>query len=276
MISFIEAEENSWSYDESLNWKVDFCIWILKLDGLKFPPFTHHSDGNCMLRNVGLDEETWHSWLEKVVASQDPCLLGATTPEECQTKLEEHLESFRRAKVALKLKISESNERERMERSLSTHLRQYELAAAKIAPFCGRCDPPNLWTGKSDVGNLLWTLWEQYVREYEEESFEYWQNNYEAPEMQSPWSSIVESLRDFFFSNQRNKRKLFWELKKYQKYFSSLNIYKVRYLSPVELPITPNSIIVSLDSEDRTGRKYYDRVLSATKSLVELASDSGR
>jgi hypothetical protein len=49
---------------------VDFCIWVLEVDGLHVPPFDQHPEGDGSLRAAGLDAEAWQSWLTRVVNLQ--------------------------------------------------------------------------------------------------------------------------------------------------------------------------------------------------------------
>src|SRR5690349_16451644 len=57
---------NSWHYSMGGQPTVDFCLWILQVDGLRVPPFDQHPDGDGSLRAVGLTAEDWQSWLLRV------------------------------------------------------------------------------------------------------------------------------------------------------------------------------------------------------------------
>lgn len=61
---------NTWVFREDFSREIDFCIWILEVDGLHVPPFDQHPDGDGSLRAVGLDGEGWQSWLVRVVDLQ--------------------------------------------------------------------------------------------------------------------------------------------------------------------------------------------------------------
>jgi hypothetical protein len=56
-------QKSSFIIHEAFSPEVDFAIWLLELDGLQVSPFDQHTAGNCLLRNQGLTEESWMSWL---------------------------------------------------------------------------------------------------------------------------------------------------------------------------------------------------------------------
>src|SRR5260370_11614262 len=61
---------DSWTFSGGFNMTVDFCIWVLEVDGLHVPPFDQHPEGDGSLRAAGLDAEAWQSWLMRVVNLQ--------------------------------------------------------------------------------------------------------------------------------------------------------------------------------------------------------------
>ena len=68
----------SWTYSSGFNAAIDFCIWILEIDGMHIPPFDLHSEGNGSLRAKGLDANNWQAWFTRVVTSQDQRQAPAT------------------------------------------------------------------------------------------------------------------------------------------------------------------------------------------------------
>lgn len=75
MISLSRGIEQPWDLSQGSNRKVDFCIWVLQVDGLQFHPFTRHASGNRIFQELGLDVQTWTTWVRNVVASQSNRLL---------------------------------------------------------------------------------------------------------------------------------------------------------------------------------------------------------
>jgi hypothetical protein len=60
----------SWVYRFGFT-QVDFCLWVLEVDGLQVPPFDRHSAGDGNLQTIGLDQRGWQSWLVQVVTLQE-------------------------------------------------------------------------------------------------------------------------------------------------------------------------------------------------------------
>lgn len=271
----LEIAKNSWSYNEDFNLKIDFCIWTLKLDGLHVPPFDKHPEGNRVLRDVGLDAEAWRAWFAKVVATQDPLLLGSKTYEEQQERIKAYLTSMRAAKSQLKLKINEQAERTWLENHLLNQNQQYQLAAARAEPFCRRCEPPNIWLGNPEVGELLWDLWQHYLIMREEESFkqfEQWQQAEQMSGMRKLWQGVLNSWRGVLNGSQHAANKLYRELQQYHTRLATLNIYQVDYPAAVEYLVPPVSLILPVGNGKRYSDAYRKRVLNGAESLAALSS----
>lgn len=69
------TEEIPWGFHIGFNIMVDFCVWVLEIDGLHVPPFDRHPDGNGTLRARGMDASAWQEWVAMVVATQDQRLI---------------------------------------------------------------------------------------------------------------------------------------------------------------------------------------------------------
>ena len=67
-----------WSWSADLNAALNFCVWVLLVDGLHAPPFDRHPAGDGRLRAVGLDPAGWRAWLEAVLNAQ--AQLATATP----------------------------------------------------------------------------------------------------------------------------------------------------------------------------------------------------
>lgn len=272
------TQQNSWSYDEDFNLKIDFCIWVLKVDGLHVPPFDKHSEGNRVLTNLGLEAEAWHSWLLKVVATQDPYFLDTGTREEYIAWAESDLAVLQKAKSLGKLNIDEY-EYQRRENKIIARIQKYHLAAEIADPFCRSCDPPGIWMGNSEVGKILWDLWQSYQEMWEEKNTlwveEYIEDQEKREQMSGInqfWHSLIEAGSSFFDRKRHRKYQLYKKLKQYGNCLDTLNIYEVDYPFPVEYLVPPGSIIISVAKGERDTDTYSQRVLQATKNLANLTN----
>ncbi|MDQ6659616.1 MAG: hypothetical protein M3Z24_01470, partial [Chloroflexota bacterium] len=59
--------KDPWCYRIDLNDGVNFCIWILMIDGLRVPPFDHHPEGRGFLQEIGLISKNWQEWFNTVL-----------------------------------------------------------------------------------------------------------------------------------------------------------------------------------------------------------------
>ena len=114
---------NSWTFSYGFNMMVDFCTWVLEVDGLHVPPFDQHSEGDGSLRAAGLDAEAWQSWLMRV--------------------------------VNLQYEQQQAHQRPRTD-PLNP---QFDLRSVLIPEAL---NPPIAWTGNDAVRSRLAELWAQY------------------------------------------------------------------------------------------------------------------
>ena len=77
-----EQKEPLGIHESDLNLKIDFCVWVLEVDGLRIPPFDKHQGGNKLLQAEGFNADTWREWISRVVATQDLRLSVLQKPEE--------------------------------------------------------------------------------------------------------------------------------------------------------------------------------------------------
>ena len=64
------GSRDTWTLSEDAHPQVDFCVRMLRRDGLRVPPFDAHPDGDGSLRALGLTAEMWRGWLEALVQAQ--------------------------------------------------------------------------------------------------------------------------------------------------------------------------------------------------------------
>jgi hypothetical protein len=58
---------DSWTFGTSTDLTIDFCVWVLQVDGLRVAPFDRHPDGDGRLRDIGLNETDWRVWFAEMV-----------------------------------------------------------------------------------------------------------------------------------------------------------------------------------------------------------------
>ncbi|HLO89436.1 MAG TPA: hypothetical protein VK203_31115 [Nostocaceae cyanobacterium] len=264
--------KQSWSYDAYFNPHIDFCVWVLKKDGIRFAPFNQHPEGDGKLRDAGLKPEAWFTWFNKVVATQNPILLSPKNVTEYQAMIERNLISLREAKAHINLKIDEASERARLESQMHQHVQQYQLAANQAAPFLKNSEPPTVWQGSATIKTLLWELWHDYQNIREEESFQDWVKTQQD-------ISIFERIRQSIFEHWQNinnilngslfgSLRLYQNLQKYSHILPTLNVYKIHYPGVIEYTVPPTSIIISNQNGVPYTNLYRQSVLRTVKTLV--------
>jgi hypothetical protein len=67
---FLRGTKNPWYWSADFDLGVNFCIWVLTVDGLHVPPFDRHPEGDGSLQGAGLEPESWRSWLTTVIARE--------------------------------------------------------------------------------------------------------------------------------------------------------------------------------------------------------------
>lgn len=170
--------EDSFFFDVTTNTNpmVDFCVWVLEIDGLKVAPFDQHPDGDGSLRAAGLTAHDWQSWLRQI------CLLtgrrlGWHTPN-IQVEVEQQVANDEAAIAQIRPQILQvhpeldpaSIDLGVVERKRTAFLewreQQYNIAAALIPQLLGISElpeqsfnPVDHWRGHPDVKAYLGNLW---------------------------------------------------------------------------------------------------------------------
>lgn len=141
---------------EDFNIYIDFCVWVLQVDGLNVPPFDKHKKGNKILQNQGLTPDRWQEWIIKVVTTQD---LRLAVIQDPQTWIEQQLKS------QLKLldwelqgkteQIDTAALRSSLEQQVTQLIEECEKIIARSGIFSYESIPPDVWTDDSNVQKLL-------------------------------------------------------------------------------------------------------------------------
>src|SRR5579884_2820571 len=115
---------DSWFYRMGFDLMIDFCVWVLEMDGLQVIPFDQHPDGDGSLRAAGMTAEDWQVWFLQMIRQR----------EEFQQALQ------RRAPTD-----------------------PLNLPADRTTrPFPEFRPPASAWKGNNSVSERLNALWEQY------------------------------------------------------------------------------------------------------------------
>ena len=235
-----EQQEPLGINESDLNLKIDFCVWVLEVDGLRIPPFDKHQGGNKLLQAEGFNADTWREWLSRVVATQDLRLSVLQKPEEwieMMIKSRNITASYEELDID-KLRASLAQEVSLMSQQ---NPKLIELAQS----FSWTSIPPEIWTGESNIGDILQKLWEDYLR--------------------APRRGASRSHVNFEFYD---------ELQKYRDHLSYLHIYPVDYPTPVEYIVPPAAIILSLANGTAGSSVYCQSVLRAARQLADINGSS--
>jgi hypothetical protein len=148
------GEENPWFCHTETDKNVDFCLWVLEVDGLRAPPFESHSQGNGILRAAGLDEESWQEWVKELIRRND---------QSSYTAQKQSVQAANEAFRALQVKAGSPNDphSEILRDYMQTHpyeLTQLLTQARQAQPdlfFPKRILPLEVWSGSPEVGKRL-------------------------------------------------------------------------------------------------------------------------
>jgi hypothetical protein len=268
-----EEEEIPWNCHMDVNSHVDFCIWILEIDGLSVPPFNLHPEGDRTLQNHGLNAESWQAWLAKVIATQDPCLrsdvanihmanMQAKTVEYISSSQDMIKQFVERGLVSQEYanqidwsRVSIQYE-SLIERSQILAEQRYHQAVEELGDLLTnknvtpakvwKLPPPELWDGALEVGERLQELWQHYLATSQRSKYSFEQ---------------FEHLDSLPFS----------ELQQYKEYFDYLIIHIVYYPEPVEHLLPPHTIVVSRTTELCDIEDLRVRTLRAAERLALIS-----
>jgi hypothetical protein len=67
---FRTDSDDRWQWSADVFPPLDFCVRVLRHDGLAVAPFDLHPDGDRCLRERGLEAETWRTWVAAVVSAR--------------------------------------------------------------------------------------------------------------------------------------------------------------------------------------------------------------
>ena len=218
---------------------LDFCLWVLQVDGLRVPPFDQHPDGDSSLRAIGMTAPDWQSWFLRVI-----------DPEQRKRDIQQ----LQQQSLLEYLKISGEPDLE--------HLRQrYQAEQLKISKDPPLPSPPEFhfnhasWRGNNTVRNRLIELHKQYkhVSDHHEQL-----------------CADVSRARDK--EERRSGTHLYDELKPYSTRITSFSVYFIVYEYPLDYLVFPATLLMTVQDGQPGPQEYRERVLVA----AELAARPGR
>ncbi|MDJ0712860.1 MAG: hypothetical protein QNJ54_01410 [Prochloraceae cyanobacterium] len=243
------SDEAPWGVSEGFSLDIDFCIWVLEVDGLQVPPFNKHPDGNRVLRAKGMEAKSWKTWVKTVALLLDQRLNWHV--EDIETSLEESQESFdRMASNAAMGDIDRSQQRMGLASYYTWKEQQYQQAIAAAREVYSGSDltwgaqvPPELWNGSPAVKVALKELWQQYL-------------------------SIGCKEREWSRDSTTDK---FWKvLKPYATKIPALELHFVAYPAAVEYVVPPVSAILSFTNRPPENDVLKESVLRAVEVLAQF------
>jgi hypothetical protein len=236
-----ELEDTLHLFHDIFTLKIDFCIWILLLDGLSVFPFTQHPKGNRMLQKLGLNSESWFAWMKRVVNTRDQRLTRTKTNLPPQAYVEEAMALYQvQAKQGKKIDLAAK--RVRTEKIVYGY---FELEAS-VYPFGWESPPADVWAGERKIGEALKELWQEYLELVEEEG---------RGTAQSGRFGLPEEL--------------FQQLNRVCQDLFCLHIYQVEYPYPVGCAVPPNAILLSSACGAAGSSNYCKIALGAAESLIQ-------
>ncbi|MGF1490006.1 MAG: hypothetical protein ACFBSE_23205 [Prochloraceae cyanobacterium] len=170
--------------DFGFNSAIDFCIWVLELDGLLSRPFNQHLRGNGLLSKQGMDRSSWKNWLATVVALQDPILTSEAMIASKRSFMNDRLTDVEKIIAELKKHLEwadEPDDRDNQMYNLAIQIeslqRQYQaaLSAVKHLPenpsyYLDR--PFAAFLGSKTIKQSLAGLWQEYKKICQKERIE--------------------------------------------------------------------------------------------------------
>lgn len=278
-VSELEKLESCWACGISGDGDINFCVWVLQIDGLSIPSFSHHSDGDHSLQNQGLNAESWQSWLARVVATKHPYLdchvpnIQAKVAEEISSKeweINKYVELIKTLPddanyVDLKRTLPDdatqedwSRFRASIQRRLINSEQQYQQAVRQLGDIPRNVTPPELWNGVPAVREQLTELWQRYKVICEQSQVALWE------------TLTPQGVARHFHERYSN---VSWsDLEQYQSRLNALMFYVVEYPEPIEYIVPPISILISQPEWKCENEDLRSRTLSAAERLANLST----
>lgn len=228
---------NSWHYSQGSEPAVDFCLWVLQVDGLQVPPFDHHPEGDGSLRALGLTADDWQTWF-----------LRALDPAQRKRDVEQ----LRQIHMAEYLKLAQEPDLE--------HLgRRHQAEFLKISTEPPLPPPPEFhsyhasWAGSTAINHKLIELEKQYKQI--------------ANQRQALVSTVEIALHQKEVTRKAATR-LYDDLKPYHNRIPPLNICLAAYEYPLDYIVAPALLLITVQEGQPGLQEFRERVLAAVAELA--------
>lgn len=226
---------DSWRYRQGSDPTIDFCLWVLQVDGLHVPPFDQHPEGDGSLRSLGLTADDWQTWFLHVL---DP------------TRREQDVEQLRQLHIAEYLKISKEPDMEHLKR-------RYQAGSLHISTDPPLPPPPEFhhyqasWHGSIAIKNKLIELEKQYKQV--------------TGSLHEPRENVERALQR---AEQKAATRLYDDLKPYHNRIPPLNIYLATYEYPLDYLVPPAILLITIQEGQPGLQEFRERVLAAVAELA--------
>ncbi|MBO0779967.1 MAG: hypothetical protein J2P37_14180 [Ktedonobacteraceae bacterium] len=214
---------------------LDFCLWVLQVDGLRVPPFDQHPDGDGSLQAMGLTAPDWQAWFLCVI-----------DPEQ----RERDIKQLQQQANAEYLKISGEPDLEHLRQRIQAE--QLKISQGPLLP-----PPPAFhfyhasWRGNDAVRNRLIELHTQYKHESSHRELL-------CADVNRAWDK----------EERRSGTNLYEELKPYATRIPSLSVYFAVYDYPLDYLVFPATLLMTVQEGQPGPQDYRERVLAAAAELA--------
>jgi hypothetical protein len=164
----------------SFNEAIDFCLWILEVDGLQVYPFhLHNSAGTRELQSCGLTVACWQKWFERVIFLQDPYLRRMDLRLGAESWADEQVSQIYRLANAMQKSPEFSEDsiesidfegiRQTLVKHHHIHQQRRSLVEQRLYPYLNSIqikaairDPSLAFRGNEFLSTRLCEKWQQY------------------------------------------------------------------------------------------------------------------
>jgi hypothetical protein len=223
--------------------KVDFCVWVLEVDGLHVPPFDRHQNGSGALRSAGLDAGNWQRWLGAVASDERAGIMVERRIDQLSKQLHDRVEADIQAREAPYTRLGAAR------KGAGALLDQVKGAWAIPAP--PSASPPRRWHGPPEVGEQLEVLWKAFRK-------------FRGPKARRATSLYGEAMSRFLRSPESGAwRELMAE--SYPDPRAQPCFYVVRYPGPAALLTEGSGIVLGTRGWDASPETVAEFLASAAR-----------